>query len=322
MTNKEKLDALDTIHYFLNDPNKLSNVQKKAIKNYFNNTATDTSEQNSGGFLKRSGRLFLTNFQPDTFNNSYVNRAYIDAGIDPTSFIKNSYAKYLKSTNKPDTLKLSDNSTGSGDIGVFDTPNNYTPITPNNSMLLHTAIDMRNHFKQSMPITDTAKSEDYVKKMYAKQNELNRQLGAFNAAQDIQVPTTAVTDNDVSPNNAGTPIQVDNKNKQLVGTNNAIGNSIKKVTNQNAKKDTGSAKVDVNPETIKPVLTPEEIGNYYATHGAKKSVPNPKTALNESQSDYYRYLTGYRRMDPNQAILSMGLDPNKYYYQHDPAYYH
>ena len=319
MTNKEKSDALDTIHYFLKDPNKLSDVQKKAIKNYFNNTATDTSEQNSGGFLKRSGRLFLTNFQPDTFNNSYVNRAYIDAGIDPTivntllknpsaidtmkipdyekkylrnllniplnlntdsinlakntytpgdptSFIKNSYAKYLKSTNKPDTLKLSDNSTGSGDIGVFDTPNNYTPITPNNSMLPHTAIDMRNHFKQFMPITDTNTGMDTSK--------------------------------------------------------NPLGDSVKKEINQNAKKDTGSAKVDVNPETIKPVLTPEEIGNYYATHGAKKSVPNPKTALNESQSDYYRYLTGYRRMDPNQAILSMGLDPNKYYYQHDPAYYH
>lgn len=319
MTNKEKSDALDTIHYFLKDPNKLSDVQKKAIKNYFNNTATDTSEQNSGGFLKRSGRLFLTNFQPDTFNNSYVNRAYIDAGIDPTivntllknpsaidtmkipdyekkylrnllniplnlntdsinlakntytpgdptSFIKNSYAKYLKSTNKPDTLKLSDNSTGSGDIGVFDTPDNYTPITPNNSMLPYTAIDMRNHSKQFMPITDTNTGMDTSK--------------------------------------------------------NPLGDSVKKEVNQNAKKDTGSAKVDVNPETIQPVLTPEEIGNYYATYGAKKSVPNPKTALNESQSDYYRYLTGYRRMDPNQAILSMGLDPNKYYYQHDPAYYH
>lgn len=319
MTNKEKSDALDTIHYFLKDPNKLSDVQKKAIKNYFNNTATDTSEQNSGDFLKRSGRLFLTNFQPDTFNNSYVNRAYIDAGIDPTivntllknpsaidtmkipdyekkylrnllniplnlntdsinlakntytpgdptSFIKNSYAKYLKSTNKPDTLKLSDNSTGSGDIEVFDTPDNYTPITPNNSMLPHTAIDMKNHFKQSMPITDTNTGMDTSK--------------------------------------------------------NPLGDSVKKEVNQNAKKDTGSAKVDVNPETIQPVLTPEEIGNYYATYGAKKSVPNPKTALNESQSDYYRYLTGYRRMAPNQAILSMGLDPNKYYYQHDPAYYH
>lgn len=295
MTNKEKSDALDTIHYFLNDPNKLSDVQKKAIKNYFNNTATDTSEQNSGGFLKRSGRLFLTNFQPDTFNNSYVNRAYIDAGInptivntllknpsaidtmkipdyekkylrnllniplnlntdsvnlaknmhtpgDPTSFVKNSYAKYLKSANKPDTLKLSDNSTGSGGIGVFDTPDNYTPITPNNSMIPHTAIDINN------------------------------------------------------------------------GTGNVLGDSVKKAVNQNAKKDTSSAKVDVKPETTQSVLTPEQIGNYYATQGAKKSVPNSKTALSEPQRDYYRYLTGYQRMAPNQAILSMGLDPNKYYY--------
>lgn len=288
-----------------------------------------TSEQNSGGFLKRSGRIFLTNFQPDTFNNSYVNRAYIDAGInptivntllknpsaidtmkipdyekkylrnllniplnlntdsinlakntytpgDPTSFVKNSYAEYLKSTNKPDTLKLSDNSTGSGGIGVFDTPDNYTPITPNNSMLPH--------------------------------NELNRQFSAFNSSQDTQ--------------EQGESVNLDRGTDTSTSTKNPIKDSIKKTVNQNAKKDTGSAKVDVNPETIQPVLTPEEIGNYYATQGAKKSVPNPKTALNESQSDYYRYLTGYKRMNPNQAISSMGLDPNKYYYQHDPAYYH
>lgn len=314
MTNKEKSDALDTIHYFLKDPNKLSDVHKKAIKNYFNNTATDTSEQNSGGFLKRSGRLFLTNFQPDTFNNSYVNRAYIDAGIDPTivntllknpsaidtmkipdyekkylrnllniplnlntdsvnlakntytpgdptSFIKNSYAKYLKSTNKPDTLKLSDNSTGSGDIGVFDTPDNYTPITPNN------------------PITGT--------------------------------------------------------NTGMNTSKNPLGDSVKKEINQNAKKDTGSARVDTKYTPYTPVEIPgfnaaEHIKNNpefampkqeFSNNTGSTSQPT-KTALNESQSDYYRYLTGYRRMDPNQAILSMGLDPNKYYYQHDPAYYH
>lgn len=287
MTNKEKSDALD----------------------------------NSGGFLKRAGRLFLTNFQPDTFNNSYVNRAYVDAGIsptivntllknpsaidtmkipdyekkylrnllniplnlntdsinlaknmhtvgDPTSFVKNSYAKYLKSTNKPDMLKLSDNSTGSGSIGVFDTPDNYTPITPNNSML--------------------------------PQNPL--------------------------------PVNLAYGTDTNTGTKNPLRDSVKKEVNQNAKKDTGSAKVDVNPETIQPVLTSEQIayekaknatnslessaiiGDYYATQGAKKSIPDPKTALTEPQRDYYRYLTGYQRMDPNQAILSMGLDPNKYYY--------
>ena len=49
---------------------------------------------------------------------------------------------------------------------------------------------------------------------------------------------------------------------------------------------------------------------------------NGKTALSEAQSDYYRYLTGYKRMAPDQAISSMGLDPNKYHYIKDPAYYH
>lgn len=86
------------------------------------------------------------------------------------------------------------------------------------------------------------------------------------------------------------------------------------IPKQTFSNNTGSAKVDVKPETNQSVLTPEQIENYYATQGAKKSVPNPKTALTEPQRDYYRYLTGYHRMDPNQAILSMGLDPNKYYY--------
>lgn len=34
--------------------------------------------------------------------------------------------------------------TGSGDIGIFDAPDNYTPILPNNPILPHTAIDINN----------------------------------------------------------------------------------------------------------------------------------------------------------------------------------
>lgn len=64
--------------------------------------------------------------------------------------------------------------------------------------------------------------------------------------------------------------------------------------------------------TATPSTSPSAM--YYENFGAKKSVPNPKIALTEPQRDYYRYLTGYQRMDPNQAMLSMGLDPNKYYY--------
>lgn len=316
MTNKEKSDALDTIHYFLNDPNKLSDVQKKSIKNYFNNTATDTSEQNSSGFLKRAGRAFLTNFQPDTFNNSYVNRAYIDAGInptivntllknpsaidtmkipdyekkylrnllniplnlntdsinlaknihtpgDPTSFVKNSYAKYLKSANKPDTLKLSDNSTGSGGIGVFDTPDNYTPITPNNSMLPHTAIDTGNVLGAS------------VKKKVNQDTKKNANNSATGKVATEYTPYI--------------PVEI---------TGFSAADHIKS-----------------NPEFAMPKQT-------FSNNTDIANTTNAKTALNESQSDYYRYLTGYKRMDPNQAISSMGLDPNKYYYQHDPAYYH
>lgn len=316
MTNKEKSDAFDTIHYFLNDPNKLSDVQKKSIKNYFNNTATGTSEQNSSGFFKRAARTFLTNFQPNTFNNSYVNRAYIDAGIDPTivntllknpsaidtmkipdyekkylrnllniplnlntdsinlakntytsgdptSFVKNSYAEYLKSTNKPDTLKLSANSTGNGDIGVFDTPDNYTPITPNNSMLPHTAIDTGNVLGAS------------VKKKVNQDTQKNANNSATGKVATEYTPYTPV---------------------EIPGFSAA--DHIKN-----------------NPEFAMPKQT-------FSNNTDITNTTNAKTALNESQSDYYRYLTGYKRMNPNQAISSMGLDPNKYYYQHDPAYYH
>lgn len=324
MTNKEKSDALDTIHYFLNDPNKLSDVQKKSIKNYFNNTATGTSEQNSGGFFKRAARTFLTNFQPDTFNNSYVNRAYIDAGIDPTivntllknpsaidtmkipdyekkylrnllniplnlntdsinlaknmhtsgdptSFVKNAYAEYLKSNNKSDMLKLSDNNnnnTGSGNIGVFDaSDNNHTPITPNNPMLPHTPIG-----------TDTPKNTigNSVTKKINQKKELPQNLLPVNLGEYNEDTSSAA-------------------NKQPVLTPEQIAY-------EKAKNATNS----LESSAI--------IGDYYTNHGAKKSVDNPKTALTEPQRDYYRYLTGYQRMAPNQAILSMGLDPNKYYY--------
>lgn len=313
-------------HYTVSDPNMRDAIRLAAL----GLTPADLAPQpspftNSVRKIKNSQKKNPQKKNPQNMDSINLAKNTYTPG-DPTSFIKNSYAKYLKSTNKPDMLKLSDNSTGSGGIGVFDTPDNYTPITPNNSMLPHTAINMRNHFKQFMPITDTAKSEEYVKKMYAKQNELNRQLGAFNSPQDTQEQG----DQDVPQNLL--PVNLDYGTDTNTGTKNPIGKSVKKEVNQIAKKDTGSAKVDVKPETIQPVLTSEQIayekaknatnslessaiiGDYYATQGAKKSVPNPKIALTEPQRDYYRYLTGYRRMDPNQAILSMGLDPNKYYY--------
>lgn len=283
-----------------------------------NKEKSDASKQNSGSFLKRAGRLFLTNFQPDTFNNAYVNRAYIDAGIDPTivntllknpsaidtmkipdyekkylrnllniplnlntdsinlakntytpgdptSFVKNSYAKYLKSTNKPDTLKLSANSTGNGDIGVFDTPDNYTPITPNNSMLPHTAIDTGNVLGAS------------VKK---KVNQDTKKNANNNNSATGKVAT------EYTPY---TPVEIPGFSAEETIKN--------------------------NPEFAMPKQT-------FSNNTDIANTTNAKTALNESQSDYYRYLTGYKRMNPNQAISSMGLDPNKYYYQHDPAYYH
>ena len=127
-------------------------------------------------------------------------------------------------------------------------------------------------------------------------------------------------------------------------TSNKIGDSVKKKVNPPAKKKVSTKSVSYNNPgaqyanaglaqrieqqntvnnsiaTATPSTSPSAM--YYENFGAKKSVPNPKIALTESQSDYYRYLTGYKRMDPNQAISYMGLDPNKYYYQHDPAYYH
>ena len=127
-------------------------------------------------------------------------------------------------------------------------------------------------------------------------------------------------------------------------TSNKIGDSVKKKVNPPAKKKVSTKSVSYNNPgaqyanaglaqrieqqntvnnsiaTATPSTSPSAM--YYENFGAKKSVPNPKIALTESQSDYYRYLTGYKRMHPNQAISYTGLDANKYYYQHDPAYYH
>lgn len=117
---------------------------------------------------------------------------------------------------------------------------------------------------------------------------------------------------------------------------NKIGDSVKKKVNPSAKKKVSTKSVSYNNSgaqyggaglaqrieqqntvnnsiaTATPSTSPSAM--YYENFGAKKSVPNPKIALTEPQRDYYRYLTGYQRMDPNQAIASMGLDPNKYYY--------
>lgn len=119
-------------------------------------------------------------------------------------------------------------------------------------------------------------------------------------------------------------------------TSNKIGDSVKKKVNPPAKKKVPTKSVSYNNTgaqyanaglaqrieqqntvnnsiaTATPSTSPSAM--YYENFGAKKSVPNPKTPLTEPQRDYYRYLTGYQRMDPNQAIRSMGLDPNKYYY--------
>lgn len=190
-------------------------------------------------------------------------------------------------------------SNGSTDIGIFDTPDNYTPITPNNPMLPDT------------PILSNKSINNTTENVTNKPVDQGTTQGT-NVPEKKKIPAT---DTNTSKN--------------------AIGNSIKKVTNQNAKKDTGSARVDTKYIPYTPVEIPgfnaaEHIKNNpefampkqeFSNNTGSTSQPT-KTALNESQSDYYRYLTGYRRMDPNQAILSMGLDPNKYYYQHDPAYYH
>ena len=187
--------------------------------------------------------------------------------------------------------------TSSADIGIFDAPDNYTPITPYNPML------------QFTPILSNKSTNNTTENVTNKPVNQGTTQGT-NVPEKKEIPAT----------DTNTP-------------KNAIGNSINKVINQNAKKDTGRVVTKYTPYT--PVEIPgfnaaEHIKNNpefaipkqeFSNNTGSTSQPT-KTPLTESQSDYYRYLTGYRRMDPNQAILSMGLDPNKYYYQHDPAYYH
>lgn len=76
----------------------------------------------------------------------------------------------------------------------------------------------------TIPITDTAKSEEYVKKMYAKQNELNRQLGAFNSPQDTQEQE----DQDLPQNLL--PVNLDYGTDTNTGTKKGINNTVNENT--------------------------------------------------------------------------------------------
>lgn len=122
-------------------------------------------------------------------------------------------------------------------------------------------------------------------------------------------------------------------------TSNKIGDSVKKKVNPPAKKKVPTKSVSYNNTgaqyanaglaqrieqqntvnnsiaTATPSTSPSAM--YYENFGAKKSGGQPsvqKTALSDAQRDYFNYLTGYQRMAPNQAILSMGLDPSKVTY--------
>lgn len=122
-------------------------------------------------------------------------------------------------------------------------------------------------------------------------------------------------------------------------TSNKIGDSVKKKVTPPAKKKAPTKSVSYNNTgaqyanaglaqrieqqntvnnsiaTATPSTSPSAM--YYENFGAKKSGGQPsvqKTALSDAQRDYFNYLTGYQRMAPNQAILSMGLDPSNVIY--------
>jgi hypothetical protein len=151
-------------------------------------------------------------------------------------------------------------------------------------------------------------------------------------------PAGTNTDTKGTGTNAGTGAGTKGTNKKDTG--NPIGNSVKEKVNRDSNKGVGTTNVGTNTNTVKTPKTAEQIAydrarlaadiaadtersaiiqDYYNKYGINKQVPKApntpqvtKTALSEPQRDYYRYLTGYHRMSPNQAILSMGLDPTKY----------
>ena len=168
--------------------------------------------------------------------------------------------------------------------------------------------------------------------------------GTNNPAENVVNTTVkqATTQGATTPEKKEKPVTGTNK-----GTGNVLGDAVKKKVNQDTKKNanngntgklnnsaTGKVATEYAPYT--PVEIPGFSAEEYIKNNPEFAMPkqtfsnntdtanttNGKTALNEAQSDYYRYLTGYKRMDPNQAISYMGLDPNKYHYIKDPAYYH
>lgn len=162
-------------------------------------------------------------------------------------------------------------------------------------------------------------------------------IAASGSVNSPDTPANVGNEDPKTPNNANNPPTGTNtgtKGTDKKDTGNPIGNSVKEKVNQDSNKGAGTTNVGTNTNTVK---TAEQIAydrarnaantlessaiiqDYYNKHGINKQVsqtPNTpqvtKTALSEPQRDYYRYLTGYHRMSPNQAILSMGLDPTKY----------
>lgn len=182
----------------------------------------------------------------------------------------------------------------------------------------------------------SARVDTNMDKLKALEEETLKRLQEQQAKQVMPITDTSNTTENVinKPVDQGTTQGTNVPEKKEIpatGTNipkNAIGNAVKKKINQNVKKDTNNKTPTINkytpytPVTIPGFSSEELIQNNPEFAMPKQefsnntgSTPQPtKTALSEAQRDYYRYLTGYQRMSPNQAILSMGLDPTKYTY--------
>lgn len=301
----------DSINYKL-----LANKAKQDINKEYGAAHNKTTNVNTGTDTKSA---------PQNTNNNLEQLNKLDTRIDANmAKLKALEAETLRRIQEQQAnQKLPQNpqsgnvwGTYSGNTGIFDTSTNYTPIIPNNPMLPYTPIPTNNGINN------------------LAENIVNAPIGQ------------GTTQGSTTPEKKEKPVTDDNK-----GTGTALGNSVKNIVNQNTKKNNNNSNNSNNSkgnnskgntgrvDTKYTPYTPVEIPGFNAAEHIKNnpefampkqefsnntgSTSQPtKTALNESQSDYYRYLTGYKRMSPKLAIASMGLDPNKYYYQHDPAYYH
>lgn len=134
---------------------KGTNADTNNYKLLANKAKQDINKEYAAAHNRTTGTNTVTNTQSATQNADnnlkQLNEldARIDANMDKLKALEAETLNRIQEQQANQKLPQNPQSgnvwdTSSADIGIFDAPDNYTPILPNNSILPHTAIDINN----------------------------------------------------------------------------------------------------------------------------------------------------------------------------------